>query len=105
MTPDEKLPWLLFWAAVLGFAMSLTLNSVLERENARLRAARPGAAETTGHAIAAPTDANSVLWQTGDSVGVQVTRIPHGRGVVVEIMPVRKAKQPATAGRGGKHGK
>jgi hypothetical protein len=56
VTPGEKrgAPWLLFWTAILGFAMSLVADIALERKNARLTralAARP-AAVLRPHAIA-----------------------------------------------------
>jgi hypothetical protein len=50
---------------------------------------------------AVTSDSNEVIWQTGDSTAIRVRYIPHGRGVAVEIMPVRKAK-PVKPGKGGK---
>jgi hypothetical protein len=50
---------------------------------------------------AVASDSNEAIWQTGDSTAIRVRYIPHGRGVVVEIMPVRKAK-PVKSGKGGK---
>jgi hypothetical protein len=47
-------------------------------------------------------DTAMTFWQLGDSMAIQVRRIPHGRGVVVEILAVRKVKKlPAIAGTKG----
>jgi hypothetical protein len=89
VTPGEKrgAPWLLFWTAILGFAMSLVADIALERKNARLTralAARPAAADT----VYLERYWGMEYWTTK----------PGGR-LVVEFSPVETKPAPAGARR------
>jgi hypothetical protein len=92
MTARRVPRWLMavLCAAILGYFM---LRAVAVHRDYAKREVEPVAAVAS--------DSNEAIWQTGDSTAIRVRYIPHGRGVVVEIMPVRKAK-PVKSGKGGK---
>ena len=83
-------------AFVLGFGLAMILLGIVANI---FDLPRPAPVVQPAPEVQRMADTTAQFYRLGDSVAIRMMTIPHGKGVIIEIQPVKFRKLPPTGSK------